>query len=69
MSKLICISYFGARFWHHRQDSDLRTKAHSRGFLNDVAPQNRWAFDLLNDEGGAKPRVVVAAVKEMAANL
>lgn len=37
--------------------------------LNDVALQDRWAFDILGGEGEAKLREVVAAVKVMGANL
>ena len=37
--------------------------------INDIVPEDRWAFDVLNDEGEAKLREVVTAVKSMAANL
>ncbi|KAF9505885.1 hypothetical protein BS47DRAFT_1489623 [Hydnum rufescens UP504] len=60
--KLIGISSFGSQFC----PALIAADAH---LLNDIAPQDRWAFDILNDEGEAKLREVVAAVKAMAANL
>ncbi|KAF9793408.1 hypothetical protein BJ322DRAFT_1207756 [Thelephora terrestris] len=49
--------------------SPPRLIAPDADIVNDVAPENRWAFDLLSDEGEAKLREVVATVKAMVQNL
>ncbi|KAF8553721.1 hypothetical protein OG21DRAFT_1509852 [Imleria badia] len=37
--------------------------------IKEIAPEERWCFDFLDDEGEVKLREVVAAVKAMASNL
>jgi hypothetical protein len=74
MPKLIGISSFGIQFCVYIFTSETRTlgpalitaDAH---ILNDVAPQGRWAPDILDDEGETRVREVVGAAKSMAANL
>ena len=72
--KFIGISSFGTQFCVYSFTSETWTfelalitaDAH---VLNDVTPQDRWALDILNDEGEAKLREVVGVAKSMAANL
>ena len=72
--KLVGISSFGTQLCVYTFTSETRTlepalitaDAH---VLNDVAPQNRWAFDMLDEEGEKRLREVVVAAKSMAANL
>ena len=73
MPKLVGISSFGTRFCVYTFTTKTRilelnlivVDAH---ITNDIAPENRWAFDLLSDKGEAKLREVVTAVKAMAVN-
>ena len=72
--KLIGISSFGSQFCVYTltpETTHLEPKliAAQADFVNDVAPLDRWAFDVLSDIGEAKLREVVATVKSMAANL
>ena len=74
MPKLIGISSFGTQLCVYTFTTETRTlkpnliMADAR-IINDIVPEDRWAFDVLNDEGEAKLREVVTAVKSMAANL
>ena len=73
MPKLVGISSFGTWFCVYTFTTKTRilelnlivVDAH---ITNDIAPEDRWAFDLLSDKGEAKLREVVTAVKAMAVN-
>ena len=72
--KLLGISSFGTQFCVYTFTTETRTLQPrfimaDVDIINDIAPEDRWAFNLLNDEGEAKLREVVTAVKAMAANL
>ena len=74
MPKLIGISSFGTRFCVYTFITETRNLQPKfilpdPDFVNDVAPEDRWAFDILEEEGGAKLREVVTEIKAMAANL
>ncbi|KAF8555902.1 hypothetical protein OG21DRAFT_1495925 [Imleria badia] len=36
---------------------------------DDTAPENRWAYDIITDEGKTKLRAVVMDIKSMVANI
>ena len=72
--KLIGISSFGTQFCVYTFTTETRTLEPKLilpdpCIVNDVAPKDRWAFDILKEEGGAKLKEMVTVVKAMAANL
>lgn len=70
-SKLIDISSFRTQFCVYTFTTKTRA-VEPHLILADaatVAPQDRWAFDILTYGGDVKLKQVVAAVKAMAANL
>ena len=74
MPKLIGISSFGTQFCVYTFTTETRTLNPNLimadvCIINDIVAEDRWAFDVLNDEGEAKLRKVVTAVKSMGANL
>ena len=73
MPKLVGISSFGTQFCVYTFTTktrilELNLIVVDACITNDIAPEDRWAFDLLSDKGEAKLREVVTAVKAMAAN-
>jgi hypothetical protein len=74
MPMLIGISSFGTQFCVYTFTSETWTlkpalisaDAH---IVNDVALQNRWAFNMLDEEGETRLREVVVSTKSMVANL
>ena len=72
--KLVGISSIGTQFCVYTFTTETRILkpkliTPDPDIVNDIAPEDRWAFDVLNDEGEAKLREVVTEVKAMAANL
>ena len=69
--KLVGISSIGTQFCVYTFTTETRILkpkliTPDPDIVNDIAPEDRWAFDVLNDEGEAKLRQMVTA---MAANL
>ena len=72
--KLIGISSFGTKFCVYTFTTEtwtleLELIAADTRVVNNVAPEDRWAFDVLTEEGEVKLRELVAAIKVMGANL
>jgi len=74
MPKLVGVSFFGTQFCVYTFTTETRALQPKlimpdADIVNDIAPEDRWAFDVLNDQGEAKLREVATAAKAMAANL
>ncbi|KAH9481476.1 hypothetical protein JR316_0006003 [Psilocybe cubensis] len=67
------LSAFGPQFCVYSLDTVTRSidppgVARDLTIVNDIAPENRWAYNLFEPSGEAKLREVVNAVKEMTKN-
>ena len=69
-SKLIGISAMGTRFAVYEYTPQNRRLIPSRimphpDFINDTAPKERWNYDILEADGEAKFKAIVAEIKTM----
>ena len=68
------ISALGTKIAFYKFDPDTRYLeprgvAHDPDFVKDTAPEEWWAFDILEEEGAKKFQDVVENVKEMCSPL